>query len=769
MAFSVRFAPRLFLEPCKNPDLLQVAQVGTDQWQINVADKSSEIAAGDVSDKFERLWQEIKAKGSGAFVRESLTQLGDQRFLPITFIDNLETIHRAVRAWQSRSTESSKEVSPGDQSLFTEISHDLSKQARHLGRAASLGYEHYCQMVPPDLDLLVGSQKVPFKVHKALWDYHSLKTQPSGNAELPDVDPEDFAKVLEWLYKGTFAFSFEYKKEQAPGELQASIILELTKLLRVQEIARKYGLDRLDAFCVSRSDKLYESIKVINGKATSLPRLKELLKNRASPPRFTNPTQPEAFNDVYFKVGDILIGANRVLLKTRSLYFRRLFSQAAQAGTNQNPIIVAASGMAPDIFKAFIEAIQSSDCLSPLVGRVSRKKWLKRCKDDNASAFLELSRAEYLKKESLRCLNRCKFAALDCLTRAHPSLVDHVDFFGDSLKAKLLDRLPIVHSLRFQGTGKEKEDLQMREQFLEWIKQHGQDVRDLDFSCSCSWVNDETMTLIAQYCPHLRTLILDGKGISDVAIHAIAQNCRGLTKLSLTYCKRLTNASIVQIAKSCPQLQCLNLPESITDVALTEVAQHSSQLRRLFICGSAVTDAGLSQIAQHCCQLKNLMVLGCEQVGNDSLAEIARNCAQLKSLTLSYYKRSPDINGAISLLAEHCSKLENLSLDELSLSDATIAKIVRNCPYLSFLTPGGDITNASLYEMAKHGSELIAVDLTECPHVTYEAIFEVARSCGKLECLDIVRTKGDSNVTKDQLEHLHSKFPKLRLRTSWTL
>lgn len=88
---------------------------------------------------------------------------------------------------------------------------------------------------------------------------------------------------------------------------------------------------------------------------------------------------------------------------------------------------------------------------------------------------------------------------------------------------------------------------------------------------------------------------------ADEAITAVARGC-SLQHINLTWCVQLTDAAVVALAQSCPDLELLSLHgiRGITDAGIDELKRHnSSSLHTLDITGcTGVTSYPRTELAK---------------------------------------------------------------------------------------------------------------------------------------------------------------------------
>ncbi|KAI9371647.1 cyclic nucleotide-binding domain protein [Aspergillus egyptiacus] len=172
-------------------------------------------------------------------------------------------------------------------------------------------------------------------------------------------------------------------------------------------------------------------------------------------------------------------------------------------------------------------------------------------------------------------------------------------------------------------------------------------------------------------CPELKRLTLSYcKHVTDRSMHHIASHaarrieemdltrCTTITdqgfqywgnaqftnlrKLCLADCTYLTDNAIVYLTNAAKQLQELDLSFccALSDTATEVLALQCSQLKYLNMsfCGSAISDPSLRSIGLHLLHLKRLSVRGCVRVTGAGVEAVADGCAQLEAFDVSQCK-----------------------------------------------------------------------------------------------------------------------------------
>ena len=143
---------------------------------------------------------------------------------------------------------------------------------------------------------------------------------------------------------------------------------------------------------------------------------------------------------------------------------------------------------------------------------------------------------------------------------------------------------------------------------------------------------------------HIESLILvNVDGIDDRILNLISQSCKELKHLDISiYAKeaQYTDVGLVEIAKSCTQLESLNC-----------IGCHS------------VSDQSLNALAAHCPELKELDFSGAFLITNAGASHLFKSCVNLNNVSLSYCWRLTDEAFTIFKECDNCGKnLQQLSV-----------------------------------------------------------------------------------------------------------
>ncbi|PIN07670.1 hypothetical protein CDL12_19758 [Handroanthus impetiginosus] len=186
---------------------------------------------------------------------------------------------------------------------------------------------------------------------------------------------------------------------------------------------------------------------------------------------------------------------------------------------------------------------------------------------------------------------------------------------------------------------------------------------------SLSWckknMNNLVLTLVPKFTK-LQVLILrqDSPQLQDDAVEKIADYCHDLNELDLSKSFRLTDRSLYALARGCPDLVKLNISgcTAFSDNALGYLTGFCQKLKFLNLCGCvrAATDRALKAIGYNCHQLQSLNLGWCERVGDEGVKSLAYGCPDLRALDLCGCVLITD--ESVVALANNCLHLKSLGL-----------------------------------------------------------------------------------------------------------
>lgn len=161
----------------------------------------------------------------------------------------------------------------------------------------------------------------------------------------------------------------------------------------------------------------------------------------------------------------------------------------------------------------------------------------------------------------------------------------------------------------------------------------------------CKHITDRSMVHLAAHASNrIEALSLTRcTSISDAGFQSWAPfRFPNLTRLCLADCTYLSDNAIVALVNSAKQLTHLDLSFccALSDTATEVVALGLPLLRelRLAFCGSAISDASLGCIALHLNELRGLSVRGCVRVTGVGIENVLEGCGRLEWLDVSQCK-----------------------------------------------------------------------------------------------------------------------------------
>jgi hypothetical protein len=171
--------------------------------------------------------------------------------------------------------------------------------------------------------------------------------------------------------------------------------------------------------------------------------------------------------------------------------------------------------------------------------------------------------------------------------------------------------------------------------------------------------------------------------ISDASIVYLAKKFPSLQNANLSFCNLITQEGIRHLCSNCTQLQTINLYYcNVNDVALIHIANSLPTLKSLTIAGcNNITDAGISKLSQKCTELIYLDISHCKSISSSSIKSICSSLSNLQHFDLSWC--SDSINDSAVQKIAKCHKLQHVGLaDTPKVSDSLLQKIFQGCTKL---------------------------------------------------------------------------------------
>ncbi|TDH69026.1 hypothetical protein CCR75_009640 [Bremia lactucae] len=223
--------------------------------------------------------------------------------------------------------------------------------------------------------------------------------------------------------------------------------------------------------------------------------------------------------------------------------------------------------------------------------------------------------------------------------------------------------------------------------------------------------------------------------------------------LNLSGCCSIRNSILRQIPFRCPALRCLDLSKcpQVTNTVIRAVLQGCTKLQTLQLDGCRyITDAAFQPdhspfyALYACTSLKVVSFAHCSQLTENLVLFLVKACRSLKKINFSRCKRIDD--DAIHLLLCSAIDLQYLNLSFMDITDKAFTTELsdqRNGFYAmgralrAIDLTQSNITDFTLFALAKHCRYLEKVKLGHCSEITDVGIEALVSSCSHLRELDL--------------------------------
>ncbi len=555
------FSSHFFLDFCPHPPTFDFS--GN---TVGFSDQPAKISKDELIARIEDVLKEIRRENSLAFVRRQLAELeasGIREIVPLIFIDNFE---RLIQTTFQARVASVDEINQKKE-LLEEVAHDFCEQVHIKGPVGRLERRHFCQLVPPDVTFKIGKKEL--KAHQGLLRYYSqwasefrsdgLEKGPR-TLKIKTLDPDAFERVLDWCYSHELRWLVVPTADDNKETIQNVVIDNLGMLKKINEIARQYRLQSLFNKCKESMTDLHS----LGYRLACLSRSEldfSIFQKKVPLASFSDPSSTR-FRDSRFQInGQVLLG-NLPLLVARSSFFRRLFRENPESLLSNNyPNIHI------EFFEKWIEDIEKGHFATPQLGLSleQKSKWGKWSRKENPLQLLKLAH------EERDVVNKTRIAyEVVSKSKGQPLPEEVTDLFGHlELDLQFVEKFPRAS---FKIRSLTIDQIEKITEFKYLLKNRGEHIRELNFEM-VPWVNDEILSLVAQYCPNLQRLYFKNcKNFTDEAIIEISKNCPELEVLRFSSCK-VGDAAILEVVYKCKFLRELVLKkcEGITEKTIQNI------------------------------------------------------------------------------------------------------------------------------------------------------------------------------------------------------
>ncbi|BFY97345.1 hypothetical protein BsWGS_00392 [Bradybaena similaris] len=282
-------------------------------------------------------------------------------------------------------------------------------------------------------------------------------------------------------------------------------------------------------------------------------------------------------------------------------------------------------------------------------------------------------------------------------------------------------------------------------------------------------VTDEGIETLAQFCPNLRKLDLNGaKSVGKESLIKLFQACTQMADLDLGYCNRIAVASECEVLWTLPQsLTSLSLCGLMLQDGeiLVESVTRLPHLSCIKLCGvPALSDDTLTRIVEkigHRLADLNLSGIGSHEITDAGLKSVAKYCTVLKSLHISLLRQVTGVT-LLPLFIDHdrASRIQKLSANCKLMDASTLDQIMSSCPELKKLDLSGlsVVNDAMIINLADHSPNLTQLNLKGCKQVTDTAVCHLSGCCP----LTSLCLSGLHAITDKSIFSLASSCPHLK-------
>ncbi|XP_062183086.1 F-box/LRR-repeat protein 3-like [Phragmites australis] len=293
----------------------------------------------------------------------------------------------------------------------------------------------------------------------------------------------------------------------------------------------------------------------------------------------------------------------------------------------------------------------------------------------------------------------------------------------------------------------------------------------------CVAAGDREMAAVAA-AAGLRELALDKcLAVTDMGLAKVAVGCPGLERLSVKWCREISDIGVELLAKKCRELRSVDISylkvsnESLRSLSTLEKLEDLAMVSCLFI-----DDDGLQMLSAGN-SLQSIDVSRCDHVTSQGLASLIdgqsflqkihaghslheiETCFLSKLLTIKETLTVLRLDGldifASSLLAlgDSCKSLVEIGLSKChGITDDGIASLVAHCNYLRTidLTCCHLLTDDALAAIAENCRMVECLRLESCPFVSEKGLERIATLCSHLKEIDLT----DCRINDAALQHL---------------
>ncbi|KAK9768383.1 hypothetical protein K7432_001043 [Basidiobolus ranarum] len=232
-------------------------------------------------------------------------------------------------------------------------------------------------------------------------------------------------------------------------------------------------------------------------------------------------------------------------------------------------------------------------------------------------------------------------------------------------------------------TGREFESLQLEycqvtRSVVQKIALHSSRLRHLNLN-NVYILADSTIIDLVHRSSQLTYLSVASSSVSDSGILALAQNCRKLKSVNMSYCGGVTSRSVSALATQCSEIEQLSMAycDNISDMGIVAIANSLPSIRNIDItCCPKISNISVQTLLEKCLVLENLKMAYCAHVTRAAVQDIPAELLELRSFDISGMQdlEDEDIRKIIkkfpklqALGLKGCSNISDDFWDEMSL------------------------------------------------------------------------------------------------------
>ena len=145
----------------------------------------------------------------------------------------------------------------------------------------------------------------------------------------------------------------------------------------------------------------------------------------------------------------------------------------------------------------------------------------------------------------------------------------------------------------------------------------------------CKGITDIGISALSRSCPLLSDVgFFDCSNITDIGISALAESCPLLSSIKISSCGNITDIGISVLGKAYPLLSYINLSYSkkISDMAISDLARSCPLIIRVDMayCQN-ITAIGVSALGEGCPLLRDIKISDCPNISSDYLSTLHRD------------------------------------------------------------------------------------------------------------------------------------------------